>query len=53
LKLRTWRYKDRLHISHLLDSGVTVDGPKLKAILLAFQLEQRWTQLLAERAQAP
>jgi hypothetical protein len=53
LKLAAGRYKDRLHISHLLDSGVTVDGPKLKATLLAFQLEQRWTQLLAERAQAP
>jgi hypothetical protein len=50
LKLRAWRYKDRLHINHLLDSGVALDRIKLSAILQRHLLEQRWQQLLAERA---
>jgi len=50
LKLRAWRYKDRLHINHLLDSGVALDKAKLSAILERHALERRWEQLLAERA---
>jgi hypothetical protein len=50
LKLKAWRYKDRLHINHLLDSSVLVDQPKLSSILQRYQLAQRWEQLLAERA---
>jgi predicted nucleotidyltransferase len=49
LKLKTWRYKDRLHINHLLDSGVPLDQANLSSILERHQLEQRWKQLLAER----
>jgi len=49
LKLRAWRYKDRLHINHLLDSGVHLATSRLESILERHQLEQRWQQLLAER----
>ena len=52
LKLRAWRYKDRLHISHLLDSGVTLDNTKLSPILQRYHLEQRWVQLLAEEVRS-
>jgi hypothetical protein len=51
LKLNAWRYKDRLHISHLLDSGVNVDETRLTEILRRHQLERRWQQLVAERPQ--
>jgi hypothetical protein len=50
LKLRAWRYKDRLHISHLLDSGVVLDRATLSLILQRHQLDQRWQQLLADRS---
>ena len=50
LKLGAWRYKDRLHVSHLLDSGAAVDIAKLVAILDRHGLRQRWQQLLSERA---
>ena len=49
LKLRAWRYKDRLHINHLLDSGVALDTARLLPILERHNLERRWQQLLAER----
>lgn len=52
LKLSAWRYKDRLHINHLLDSGASVDKAKLSLILERHQLGQRWQHLLAERAQS-
>jgi len=50
LKLGAWRYKDRLHINHLLDSGVALDKARLSPILERHRLEGRWRQLLAERA---
>ena len=50
MKLNAWRYKDRLHINHLLESGVSVDKTKLFEILQRYQLEQRWEQLQSERA---
>jgi hypothetical protein len=40
LKLSAWRYKDRLHINHLLDSEVALDKARLSAILARHQLEQ-------------
>jgi hypothetical protein len=49
LKLRAWRYKDRLHINHLLESGVALDSARLLPILGRHNLEHRWNQLLAER----
>jgi len=49
LKLKAWRYKDRLHISHLLDSGISLDQGKLFSILQRYQLADRWKQLLSER----
>jgi hypothetical protein len=49
LKLSAWRYKDRLHINHLLDSSVALDKSKLEDILLRHNLQQRWQQLLAEK----
>jgi len=49
LKLRAWRYKDRLHINHLLDSGVAPDRAKLSLILDRHGLTKRWQQLLSER----
>jgi hypothetical protein len=53
LKLSAWRYKDRLHINHLLDSEVALDQSKLTAILGRHELDARWKQLLAERAKSP
>jgi hypothetical protein len=50
LKLRAWRYKDRLHINHLLDSGATPENEMLNTILDLHGLTERWQQLLAERA---
>jgi hypothetical protein len=50
LKLGAWRYKDRLHVNHLLDSGVALHEARLSQILERHQLTQRWEQLLAERA---
>jgi hypothetical protein len=50
LKLNAWRYKDRLHINHLLDSGVSLDQPKLSSILQRHQLGHHWKQLMAERS---
>jgi hypothetical protein len=50
LKLDAWRYKDRLHINHLLDSKVNVDEAKLFSILERYKLTERWKQLLAARA---
>jgi hypothetical protein len=50
LKLKAWRYKDRLHINHLLDSSVTLDKAKLAPILERHDLVQRWKQFQAERA---
>lgn len=50
LKLRAWRYKDRLHINHLLDSEVAVDEASLLLILQRHSLGLRWQQLLKERA---
>ena len=50
LKLRAWRYKDRLHINHLLDSGVVPDNGKLEPILKRHNLGQRWQELLSERS---
>jgi len=52
LKLKAWRYKDRLHINHLLDSGVAFDEAKLSTILEPHHLLQRWKQLLAERTES-
>lgn len=49
LKLRAWRYKDRLHLSHLLDSGLVLNSEQLSRILHRYDLEERWSQLLAER----
>jgi hypothetical protein len=49
LKLRAWRYKDRLHVSHLLDSGLNLDQGRLARILQRRQLGDRWKQLLSER----
>jgi hypothetical protein len=49
MKLRAWRYKDRLHINHLLDSGLNPDRARLASILERHGLESRWRQLLAER----
>jgi hypothetical protein len=49
LKLKVWRYKDRLHVSHLLDSGISLDQGKLSSILQRYQLADRWKQLLPER----
>jgi len=49
LKLRAWRYKDQLHINHLLDSGVVLDKAKLTPILERHLLRERWQQLLPER----
>ena len=49
LKLKAWRYKDRLHINHLLDSAVDVDEAKLFQILQRHSLGPRWQQLLEER----
>jgi hypothetical protein len=49
LKLRAWRYKDRLHVSHLLDSGLSLDQSRLARILERHQLGERWKQLLSER----
>ena len=49
LKLRAWRYKDRLHINHLLDSDVALDEVRLLSILQRHQLQARWQQLLDER----
>ena len=50
LKLQAWRYKDRLHINHLLDSGVILDPAKLAPVLERHDLIQRWKQFLAERS---
>jgi hypothetical protein len=49
LKLRAGRYKDKLHINHLLDSGVAPDRATLSQILKRHNLEDRWRQFLAER----
>ena len=49
LKLRAWRYKDRLHVSHLLDSGISLDQVKLSNILQRYQLADRWKQLVSGR----
>jgi hypothetical protein len=49
LKLRAWRYKDKLHINHLLESGVALDQARLSPILERHRLNDRWLQLLAER----
>jgi hypothetical protein len=51
LKLRAWRYKDRLHVNHLLDSGAIPDNAKLAAILTRHHLTERWQRLLSERGQ--
>ena len=53
LKLRAWRYKDKLHINHLLESGVALDQARLSPILERHQLVQRWNQLLTERTEIP
>ena len=50
LRLRAWRYKDRLHINHLLDSGVAWDEARLSQTLERHALGPRWQQLLEERA---
>ena len=50
MKLKAWRYKDRLHISHLLDSGVSLDKTRLAVVLERDQLEPRWKQLQEDRA---
>ena len=52
LKLRAWRYKDRLHINHLLDSEVPLDKSRLSNILERHQLKQRWQQLLNDRSES-
>lgn len=52
MKLKAWRYKDRLHINHLLDSGLSPDPARLSSILERYRLEGRWAQLLAERARS-
>ena len=52
MKLKAWRYKDRLHISHLLDSGVVLDTTTFPAILQRYQLDERWKQLQADRAKS-
>jgi hypothetical protein len=49
LKVRAWRYKDRLHLNHLLDSGAMPDSAKLGVILSRHNLANRWQELLAER----
>ena len=49
MKLKAWRYKDRLHINHLLDSGISPDEGKLSSILERHGLASRWAQLLTER----
>lgn len=43
LKLSANRPKDRLHIEHLLGSGVVPDAGKLNAILQRYGLNERWT----------
>ena len=50
MKLNAWRYKDRLHINHLLDSEISLDKTTMLEILKRYQLEKRWEQLQAERA---
>ena len=52
LKLKAWRYKDRLHINHLLDCGVNPNQAELSAILERHGLQNRWAQLLSERARS-
>jgi hypothetical protein len=52
MKLKAWRYKDRLHINHLLDSGLSPDQGRLSSILQRYDLESRWTELLTERARS-
>jgi len=49
LKLKAWRYKDRLHINHLLDSGAMPDQTRLVLVLERHGLRERWAQFLAER----
>jgi hypothetical protein len=49
LKLMAWRYKDRLHVSHLLDSGLSLDQGRLTRILERQQLRDRWKQILSDR----
>ena len=49
MKLKAWRYKDRLHINHLLDSGAKPDSALLGSILARYGLQDRWSQLLGER----
>src|SRR5438552_1462454 len=49
MKLKAWRYKDRLHINHLLESGLTPDEARLSSILERHGLRNRWAQLLMER----
>ena len=50
MKLKAWRYKDRLHINHLLDSGLSPNEARLFSILERYGLESRWAQLLIERS---
>jgi len=52
MKLNAWRYKDRLHINHLLDSGLNPNESRLLSILQRYGLETRWAQLLTERARS-
>lgn len=49
MKLRAWRYKDRLHINHLIDCGLNPNQARLSAILERYGLGTRWSQLLMER----
>jgi hypothetical protein len=51
-KLRAGRYKDKLHLNHLLDSGAAPDTGRLSAILQRHQLHSAWAQFLAERGKA-
>ena len=52
MKLKAWRYKDRLHINHLLDSGLNPNAAQLLAILERHDLKGRWAELMAERARS-
>jgi len=49
MKLKAWRYKDRLHINHLLDCGLEPDPARFSSILERYGIETRWAQLLMER----
>ena len=50
MKLKAGRYKDRLHINHLLESGAMPQAAVLAPILQRYGLAQRWDRLLAERS---